>query len=173
MSSPNGRNQTGLQTKRISRTSNPTNILPKCAQRTTSPQKRTCQRSQRVTNSLISLVKGRELDGAHRYRLRFAPDKLPPVDAFWSLTMYQMPESLLAENPINRFLLNSTMLPDFVSDADGGVTLYVQHESPGKEQKPNWLPAPSGPFFLVLRLYLPKAEVLKGTWEEPPLSRVK
>jgi hypothetical protein len=118
-------------------------------------------------------AKGRELDGAHRYRLRFAPDKLPPVDAFWSLTMYQMPESLLAENPINRYLLNSTMLPDFVRDADGGITLYIQHEPPGKEQKPNWLPAPSGPFFLVLRLYLPKAEVLKGTWEQPPLSREK
>ena len=118
-------------------------------------------------------AKGRKLDGAHRYRLRFAPDKLPPVDAFWSLTMYQMPESLLAENPINRYLLNSTMLPDFVSDADGGITLYIQHEPPGKEQKPNWLPAPSGPFFVVLRLYLPKAEVLKGIWEQPPLNREK
>jgi hypothetical protein len=115
---------------------------------------------------------GEKLDGSHRYTLRFAPDQLPPVEAFWSLTMYELPESLLAENPINRYLLNSPMLDDFVRDTDGGITLYLQHESPGKDKEPNWLPAPEGPFSATMRLYWPKAEALDGTWKQPPLKRV-
>ena len=75
-----------------------------------------------------------KLDGANRYTLRFAPGQLPPVNAFWSLTMYELPASLLVANPINRYLLNSPMLPQFVKDADGGLTLYVQNESPGQGQ---------------------------------------
>ncbi len=116
---------------------------------------------------------GEKLDGAHRYTLRFAPAQLPPVNSFWSLTMYELPESLMVENPINRYLLNSTMLDDFVRDDDGGITLYLQHDSPGKELEPNWLPAPEGPFSAVMRLYWPKAEALDGTWTLPPLERVK
>jgi hypothetical protein len=61
------------------------------------------------------------------------------------MTMYDLPQSLLVANPINRYLLNSPMLPQFVKDADGGLTLYVQNESPGKDKEPNWLPAPKGP----------------------------
>jgi len=116
---------------------------------------------------------GRKLNGAHRYTLRFAPGQLPPVNSFWSLTMYEMPASLLVANPINRYLLNSTMTPDFVRDADNGVTFYIQHDSPGKTREPNWLPAPKGPFIMVLRLYWPKAEALNGTWKQPPLKRVQ
>lgn len=114
---------------------------------------------------------GESLNGTHDYQLHFAPGKLPPVDAFWSLTMYRMPQSLLVANPLNRYLLNSTMLADFVRDPDGGLTLHIQHESPGKELEPNWLPAPEGPFIAILRLYLPKAEALDGSWKEPPLTR--
>jgi hypothetical protein len=114
---------------------------------------------------------GQKLDGAHRYTLRFAPGQLPPVHSFWSLTMYKLPESLLAANPIDRYLLNSPMLPDFVRDADGGITLYIQHDSPGKAREPNWLPAPKGSFFAVMRLYWPKPEALDGTWKLPPLTR--
>jgi hypothetical protein len=114
---------------------------------------------------------GQKLDGAHNYTLRFAQGQLPPVNSFWSLTMYELPESLLTENPINRYLLNSPMLDDFVSDADGGITLYLQHESPGKDKEPNWLPAPAGPFSAILRLYWPKEEALDGTWKLPPLTR--
>jgi len=117
-------------------------------------------------------VDGETLDGSHRYTLCFAPNQLPPVNAFWSLTMYELPESLLAENPINRYLLNSPMLDDFVRDTDGGITLYLQHESPGKDKEPNWLPAPEGPFSATMRLYWPKAEALDGTWKQPPLKRV-
>ena len=116
---------------------------------------------------------GEKLDGSHRYTLRFAPDQLPPVNAFWSLTMYELPDSLLTENPLDRYLLNSPMLEDFVRDDDGGITLYLQHESPGKDKEPNWLPAPEGPFSAILRLYWPKEEALDGTWTMPPLQRVK
>jgi hypothetical protein len=115
---------------------------------------------------------GQKLDGANRYTVRFAPDHLPPVHAFWSLTMYELPASLLVANPINRYLLNSPMLPQFVKDADGGLTFYVQNESPGKDKEPNWLPAPKGPFVIAMRLYWPKPEALDGTWKQPPLQRV-
>ena len=116
---------------------------------------------------------GQKLDDAHRYTLRFVPGQLPPVNSFWSLTMYELPASLLVANPINRYLLNSSMLPDFVRDADGGITLYIQHDSPGKAKEPNWLPAPKGAFVAVMRLYWPKAEALDGTWKLPPLMRVQ
>src|SRR5687768_18566429 len=116
---------------------------------------------------------GQKLDGANHYTLRFAPGQLPPVNAFWSLTMYEMPASLLVANPINRYLLNSSMLPQFVKDADGGLTFYLQNESPGKDKEPNWLPAPTGPFFMAMRLYWPKEAALEGKWTAPPLERVK
>jgi hypothetical protein len=112
------------------------------------------------------------LTGAHKYTLRFAPGQLPPVNSFWSLTMYRMPESLLVANPINRYLLNSPMMPQFKKDADGGLTLLIQNESPGKDKEANWLPAPQGPFRMFLRLYWPKAEALNGKWKNPPLQRV-
>ena len=111
-------------------------------------------------------------DGSSRYVLRFAPDELPPVNAFWSLTMYELPASLLSANKLNRYLINSPMLPGLAKDADGGLTLIVQHESPGADSEPNWLPAPAGPFFMVMRLYWPKQEALDGTWKAPPLQRV-
>ena len=114
---------------------------------------------------------GQKLDGANRYTVRFAPDQLPPVRAFWSLTMYELPASLLVANPLNRYLLNAPMLPQFVKGADGGLTLYVQNDSPGKDKEPNWLPAPKGPFFIVMRLYWPKPEALDGTWKQPPMTK--
>jgi hypothetical protein len=116
---------------------------------------------------------GQKLDGANRYTLRFAPGQLPPVNAFWSLTMYELPASLLVANPLNRYLLNSPMLPQFKRDADGGLTLYIQNESLGADKEPNWLPAPKGPFIMFMRLYWPKAEAMNGTWKQPPLQRVK
>ena len=72
-------------------------------------------------------------------------DQLPPVNAFWSLTMYELPQSLLVANPIKRYLINSPMLPSLVPDPDGGYTIYVQNASPGIEKESNWLPAPEGP----------------------------
>ena len=92
------------------------------------------------------------LSGANRYELRFAPGDLPPVNAFWSLTLYELPSSLLSANPLNRYLINSAMLPSLKRDDDGGVTLAIQHADPGADGQANWLPAPAGPFFLAMRL---------------------
>jgi hypothetical protein len=115
---------------------------------------------------------GQKLDGAHRYTLRLEPGQMPPVNAFWSLTMYELPAILLYANPINRYLINSPMLPSLKRDADGGITLNVQNDSPGVEKEPNWLPAPKGPFVVFLRLYWPKPEALDGKWKQPPLRRI-
>jgi hypothetical protein len=112
------------------------------------------------------------LDGANNYTLRFAPGQLPPVNAFWSVTMYKLPESLLVANPINRYLINSPMLPNLVKDPDGGLTIYIQNSSPGPEKEPNWLPSPPGPFTLYMRLYSPKPEALDGTWQTPKIVKV-
>lgn len=114
---------------------------------------------------------GQKLDGANRYTLRFAPGELPPVNAFWSLTMYDSPASLMVANPINRYLVNSPMLSQFKKDADGGITILIQNESPGADKEANWLPAPKGPFLTWLRLYWPKDEALSGKWKQPPLTR--
>lgn len=116
---------------------------------------------------------GKQLEGSSRYALHFAPGQLPPVNAFWSLTMYELPSSLLSANSINRYLLNSPMLPDFVRDADGGITIYVQYDSPGNDKEPNWLPAPKGSFFVVMRLYWPRTEAMDGSWTAPKLKRVE
>ena len=78
------------------------------------------------------------------------------MQAFWSITMYDLPGRLLVANPINRYLLNTPMLPNWVKDADGGYTFYIQNESPGKDKEANWLPAPKGAFYMFMRLYLPE-----------------
>ena len=117
---------------------------------------------------------GQKLDASrNRYALRFPPHQLPPVNAFWSLTMYELPSRLLVANSLNRYLINSGMLRDLKRDADGGVTLYIQHDSPGKDKEANWLPAPSGPFLMFLRLFWPKPEALDGKWKQPPLQRAE
>lgn len=117
---------------------------------------------------------GNALDGnANKYKLRFAEELLPPVNAFWSLTMYELPSSLLYANPLNRYLLNSPMLPSLKRDEDGGITLWIQNESPGSDKESNWLPAPKGAFTAVLRLYWPKEEVISGKWKQPPLEIVR
>jgi hypothetical protein len=117
---------------------------------------------------------GEKLDATkHRYTLRFEPGKLPPVNAFWSVTMYDLPASLLVANPLNRYLINSPMLPQLQRDTDGGLTLIIQNESPGKDNEANWLPAPKGPFWMAMRLYWPKDEALEGKWTAPQLTRAQ
>jgi len=114
---------------------------------------------------------GQPLDGSrHRYTLRFAPGQLPPVDAFWSVTMYDLPRQLLVPNKLGRYLINSPMLPQLTQDADGGLTLHVQADSPGPDQEANWLPAPPGPFVVFLRYYLPQQPLLDGQWQTPSLQ---
>jgi len=98
--------------------------------------------------------KGETLDGSkHNYTLTFPAGQLPPVNAFWSVTMYDGKSQLLIKNPINRYLINSPMLPDMKKNADGSLTLYIQNESAGKDKEANWLPAPKGPLAVALRLY--------------------
>lgn len=109
----------------------------------------------------------------NKYTLHFTKGGLPPAGAFWSLTMYDAKSKLLIDNPLNRYLINSQMLSTLKPDRDGGITLYVQHDSPGKDLESNWLPAPNGPFFGVLRIYMPKPEVLNGQWKLPPLTATK
>ncbi|MDT5188855.1 MAG: hypothetical protein QOI28_1106 [Mycobacterium sp.] len=110
---------------------------------------------------------GQPLTGADQYTYHFASGQLPPVNAFWSLTMYEMPQSLLVANPMNRYLINSPMLSSLLKEPDGGITLYLQNESPGADKEANWLPAPKGPFQVILRLYWPKPDALNGSWKAP------
>jgi hypothetical protein len=116
---------------------------------------------------------GQPVDASKRdYTLHFDKGALPPADAFWSLTMYNGKNKLLVANPLNRYLINSRMLPDLKLDADGGLTLYLQQKAPAEDLQSNWLPAPNGPFYGVLRLYLPKPEVASGQWKMPLLNKV-
>ena len=115
---------------------------------------------------------GQPLTGTNKYTVHFDKGNLPPVNAFWSLTMYKLPSSLLVANPINRYLVNSPLLPQFKRDADGGITFYIQYESPGPDKESNWLPAPDGPFRIFMRLYWPKPAALDGTWKQPPMVKI-
>jgi hypothetical protein len=122
---------------------------------------------------------GEPLDGSrHKYTITFAPGQLPPVNAFWSVTMYDGKSQLLVKNPINRYLINSPMLPAMKKDADGSLTLYIQKDSPGADKEANWLPAPADKIYLVMRLYWPNPtppSILppgNGTWQPPAIQRV-
>lgn len=106
----------------------------------------------------------------HNYTLQFAKGQLPVAHAFWSLTMYDGKSQLLVANPLNRYLLNSTMLKSFKDATDGSLTLYLQKTSPGVSKESNWLPAPDGPFYAILRVYMPAPEVVNGTWKKPPMQ---
>jgi hypothetical protein len=123
--------------------------------------------AEAIYPSFINDAAGAPLTGANNYVFRIPSGQLPPVNAFWSLTVYELPASRLVANPINRYLVNSPMLPSLVPDPDGSYTFYIQHESPGIERESNWLPAPEGPFSLVMRLYWPKPDALNGTWKSP------
>jgi len=115
----------------------------------------------------------------HNYTLTFAKGRYPPVNAFWSVTMYDGKTQLLIKNPIGRYLINSPMLPNLKKNPDGSLTIYVQKNSPGKAKESNWLPAADGPIYVAMRLYWPKTEapsVLppgEGTWQPPPLKKAK
>ena len=113
---------------------------------------------------------GKPLDGANKYAIRFAKDEIPPVSAFWSITLYDT-EGFQVVNPLNRFAVSSWM--PFKRDADGSLTLYFQNESPGSDRESNWLPAPKGPFNLTMRLYAPKSEALTGLWNPPSITLAK
>jgi hypothetical protein len=112
---------------------------------------------------------GCSLDGSDRYRMHFEPSALPPVDAFWSVTLYDA-QGFVAPNALNRFALTSAM--PLTHNADGSLDLYFQHDPPDPTLDTNWLPAPEGPFTLALRLYAPKPDVLVGTWTPPVVVKM-
>ena len=127
-----------------------------------------------------TLANGEALDGSkHSYTLTFAKGQFPPVNAFWSVTMYDGKSQLLITNPINRYLVNSPMLSGMKKNADGSVTLYIQKDSPGADKETNWLPAPNDEIYLVMRLYWPRTtapSILppgEGTWQPPAIVMVK
>ena len=114
--------------------------------------------------------RGRPLSGRHRYRVRFARGQLPPVGAFWSLTMYNR-DSYLYANPIDRYAIGDRT-PGLRRAPDGSLTLYLQHRPPSGAARANWLPSPRGRFRVIMRLYEPRRSVLEGSWRPPPLSRL-
>jgi hypothetical protein len=126
-----------------------------------------------------TLADGEALDGSkHKYTLTFAAGQYPPVEAFWSVTMYDGKNQLLIENPINRYLINSPMLPSLKKNPDGSLTLHIQKDLPGADKESNWLPAPNGEIYLVMRLYWPKTEAPSilppgtGSWQPPGIKKV-
>jgi hypothetical protein len=114
---------------------------------------------------------GQQLVGGRRYRLRFAPGQLPPASEFWSVTVYDLPDRQLVENPVDRYCLSSR--DTLQADADGGLTLLVQSTAPQEGLQSNWLPAPaSGAFTLILRLYGPEKQVVEQRWQMPAVEVV-
>ncbi|MGB6922835.1 MAG: DUF1254 domain-containing protein [Methyloceanibacter sp.] len=111
---------------------------------------------------------GKPLDGASNYTIHFDKADIPPVDAFWSITLYD-PAGFQVANALNRFAVSSWM--PFKFNPDGSLDLYFQNESPGADKEANWLPAPKGPFNLTMRLYAPKSQALTGKWNPPPVTK--
>ncbi len=112
---------------------------------------------------------GKPLDGNNNYVLHFEKDEIPPVNGFWSVTMYDA-AGFQAANELNRFALSSWM--PLKKNADGSIDLYLQNSNPGSEKENNWLPAPKGQLGVTLRLYAPRMEVLNGSWNPPAIRRV-
>ena len=113
---------------------------------------------------------GKPLDGAGNYVLHFDKGQTPPVNAFWSVTLYD-PQGFQVANPLNRFAVSSWM--PFKTNADGSLDLYFQNESPGADKEANWLPAPKGPYNLTMRLYAPKSDALTGKWNPPAVTKAQ
>jgi hypothetical protein len=111
---------------------------------------------------------GKPLDGANRYILHFERSAIPPVNAFWSVTLYDA-DGYQVPNSLNRFAVSSWM--PFKYGPDGSLDLLFQNETPGSDKEANWLPAPKGPFNLTMRLYAPKSDALTGKWNPPPVSK--
>jgi hypothetical protein len=113
---------------------------------------------------------GQLFSGIYRYRLHFAKGQTPPVNGFWSITLFDQ-EGFFVPNHLKRYALGDRDPLKF--NGNGSLDIFIQHESPGKDREANWLPAPEGPFNLALRMYWPKDEVIAGTWKPPAVERVK
>jgi len=117
--------------------------------------------------------KGELLDGSkHNYTIKFSADQIPPAKNFWSFTMYKLPQRWLVDNPIDRYSIGSAT-PGLTKAKDGSITLYFQAKSPGKDKETNWLPAPEGPFWPILRTYGPSKAILDKKWKLPAVKRME
>lgn len=114
---------------------------------------------------------GGRLNGNNAYTLTFPKDQTPPVNGFWSLTMYD-PQHFFAPNDLKRYSVGTKNLKSMTYNADGSLTIYIQHGRPGKEKEANWLPAPQSEFEMTIRTYWPKPEVNEGKWTPPPVKEV-
>jgi hypothetical protein len=113
---------------------------------------------------------GNPLSGANAYVIHFAPGQAPPVNAFWSITMYD-DQGFFVTNPINRYALHNW--DPLIVNADGSLDIYLQNPSPGPDKEANWLPAPEGAFNLTMRLYWPQRSVVAGTWQPPAIKQLQ
>ena len=117
---------------------------------------------------------GQKLNGANKYTLTFPKGQTPPVNGFWSITMYEIDKGWwFVPNPLSKFTVSARN--DLQYNADGSLTLYFQHQSPGKDKEANWLPAPQGDFLPMMRMYWPKEgnpSILDGSWTPPQIVRV-
>ena len=113
---------------------------------------------------------GKPVDGSNNYVLHFSKEELPPVEAFWSITMYDK-DGFQAANAINRFAISSWM--PLKTNSDGSLDIYLQNENPGSDKEANWLPAPKGVLGITMRLYAPKLKALTGDWNPPPIKLVR
>jgi hypothetical protein len=116
---------------------------------------------------------GKPYDGSKKYVMRFAKGQTPPTKGFWSLTMYDG-DYFFVKNSLNRYTVSSRS--EFKYNDDGSLDVYIQNDSPGKEKESNWLPAPSGKFVLMLRLYWPQEtppSIIDGTWTPPAVKVAK
>lgn len=112
------------------------------------------------------------LDGTKRWLLRYPAGQLPPVKLFWSISMFNLPQRLLVDNPIQRYSIGDRT-PGLKQGKDGSLEIYLQHDSPGTDKESDWLPTPKAPFFLVSRMHGPKQPLIDGTWKEPALIELK
>ncbi len=129
-------------------------------------------KSVSVYYAILADAEGNPLDGSqHEYQLTLPGDQVPPVDYFWSFTMYNLPQRHLVDNPIDRYSIGSAT-PGLERADDGSLTIYLTHGSPGPDMESNWLPAPDGPWWLVLRTYGPGDAILNGTYQVPEIRRV-
>ena len=113
---------------------------------------------------------GKPLSGNNSYLIHFEPGQTPPVDGFWSVSMYN-DKNLFVDNPINRYSIGQ-YTEGLKNNTDGSVDIYIQNTSPGADKESNWLPAPEGSFNMVLRTYLPQPQILNGTWQLPLVQNV-
>jgi hypothetical protein len=117
---------------------------------------------------LLTDADGDRITGEQDYVIHFEADKLPPVDAFWSITMYDS-EGFQTANELDRFAIGDRDALTY--DADGSLDIFIQHGNPGPDRESNWLPAPTGPLGITMRLYAPRPEALNGTWAPPPVNK--